>query len=121
MSTPAPPKNRQVALDAEGNMADEAIAPLVRLVHRYGLTTMGSSAGGGQGEFGPAYLVFADAVMALEFLLQTAHLMDYTIGDRLALSVNRPLVGSEDGSPPPPGGKALWHPTFTPHLIQAWS
>jgi hypothetical protein len=59
--------------------------------------------------------MFHTAPEALEFLLQTAHLMNYTVGEQVALSVHRPLTGTE------PGGKVMWHPDATHALVAGWT
>jgi hypothetical protein len=113
----------QVVIGEDGTTADERIAPLVALVRRHGLATHGSCQGGLEedadgGEsttFSPAYLVFHTAPDALEFLLQTAHAMDYQIGDQVALVVHRPLSGDS------PGAKVIWHPDLTPQLYASWA
>jgi hypothetical protein len=105
----------QVVIGEDGTTADERIAPLVVLARRHGLNTHGSCQGGGEGDYALAYLVFYTAPDALEFLLQTAHAMDYQIGDQVALVVHRPLSGDS------PGAKVIWHPDLTPQLYAAWA
>jgi hypothetical protein len=105
----------QVPIDDEGTLCDEKIAPLVRATRRHGLASHGSCQGGGEGDYALAYIVFCTWKEAVEFLLQSGHLLDYQIGDQVAMSIHRPLAGST------PGGKAIWHPDFTPTLVAAWT
>lgn len=104
----------QVLIDPDGTTVDELIAPLIVAARHHGLACHGSCQGGGEGDWALAYIVFCTAAEALEFLLQSAHLLHYQIGDRIALSVHRPLVSTT------PGGKVFWHPDDTPALVAAW-
>lgn len=108
------PEHPQLVIDPDGTTADEKIAPLVKMVREHGLNTHGSCQGGGEGDYALAYIVFHTATDALEFLLHSANLLNYQVGDRIAVTVHRPLGGLE------PGGKALWHPALTPELTAAW-
>lgn len=109
------PVHPQVSIDDEGTTADELIAPLVKAARQHGLACHGSCQGGGQGDYALAYIVFCTYREAVEFLAQTGVLLDYQIGDKVALSIHRPLAGST------PGGKVIWHPDLTPALIAAWT
>lgn len=110
----------QTVIDPDaGVTADELIAPLVLLVHRYGLKTRSTSQGVDSPDrdtLKPAYLTFPHMDDAVEFLLQTAHLANYTIGDHLALSAHRPL-GPNEG----PTGMVRFLPEALPYLILLWT
>lgn len=108
------PVHPQIPIDLDGTLVDEKIAPLVKAAREHGLTSHGSCQGGGEGDYALAYIVFTSAQETLEFLLQSAHLLNYQIGDQLAMSVHRPLASDT------PGGKAIWHPDFTTTLVNAW-
>jgi hypothetical protein len=100
--------------------ADAEIAPLVILAREHGCETTGSCQGHGPTHKDglsplPAYITFKTASEALEWLKQTAHLLDYVVGDKVALSVQRPLY-----DPAEPAAKVFWDPAFTPNLISAW-
>jgi hypothetical protein len=99
--------------------ADAQIAPLVILAQEHGVITTGSCQGDIEpnldGTLALAYITFKTASDALEWLKQSAHLLDYVVGDKLALSITRPLYDANE-----PGGKVMWSPAFTPHLTQAW-
>jgi hypothetical protein len=105
----------QTPINPEGLTADEKIAPLVNCARRHGLGTNGSCQGGGDGDYALAYISFLTAREALEFLLQTAELMNYQVGDQIAMTVHRPLVSTT------PGGKVIWHPDLTHAMIAAWA
>lgn len=107
----------QVLIDPDGATADELIAPLITCARRHGLAIQGSSQGDAHPALVPpqlAYIDFLTAAEALEFLLQSAHLLDYQAGDQLGLFVHRPLVGDT------PGAKVVWHPDYTHTLVAAW-
>jgi hypothetical protein len=106
----------QVPIDTEGTLCDEKIAPIVAAARRHGLITRWSCQGGDEDPFQLAYLTFPDVKDALEFLLQSAHNLDYQIAEKLVLSVHRPLSLNEG-----PGGRVTWHPEFTDTLIRAWT
>lgn len=111
----------QVLIDPDGSTADELIAPLVTCARRHGLAVHASSQGdvtnatAEQGYPRLAFLDFLTAAEALEFLLQSAHSLDYQVGDQLGLFVHRPLVGTT------PGAKVIWHPDYTHTLVNAWT
>ena len=115
LDAPMATRHPQVLIDTEGTLCDELIAPLVKAVRQHGLACHGSCQGGEEGDFALAYIVFCTAKEAFEFMLQTAHLLDYQIGDKVAMSIHRPLAGST------PGGKAIWHPDYTHTLVAAWT
>lgn len=105
---------------SEDMVADEAIAPLVACALRHGLSILGSAQGGYEDEeehtgYSPAHIVFPSAEEALEFLLQSAQLASFTVGEKMLLTVHRPLTGDD------PGGKVIWHPGFTPELTAFWT
>lgn len=110
----------QVLIDPDGSTADELIAPLITCARRHGLAIQSSSQGStenpvaAQGYPVLAYIDFFTATEALEFLLQSAHLLDYQAGDQLGLFAHRPLVGTT------PGAKVVWHPDYTHTLVAAW-
>jgi hypothetical protein len=110
----------QTVLDPEtGRTADELIAPLILLVERYGLTVRTASQGVDSMDpevLQPAFLSFPDAQDGLEFLLQTAHMNDYQIGEHLSLSIHRPL-GPHDG----PNAQVRFLPEAIPWLILLWT
>ena len=92
--TPTTIKHPQIEIDG-GIMVDEQIAPLVALAIRYGVTTRWSCQGGDDPPFDLAYITFPDLKDAVEFLAQTAQLMDYEVGDKMALSIHRELGPGE--------------------------
>lgn len=110
----------QTVIDSDaGRTADELIAPLVLLVEKYGIAVRTSSQGvhgEGRDEVVPAFLSFPDAQDGLEFLLQTAHMSEYKIGEHLSLSIHRPL-GPHEG----PNAIVRFLPEAIPWLILLWS
>ena len=110
------PHHPQALIDDQGTTVDELIAPLVIAARTHGLTTRWSCQGGDEGPFAFAYITFPDIKEALEFQLQTAHNLDYRLGENLALTIMRPL-GPGEG----PGGKVTWPPELTEFLIKGWA
>lgn len=106
----------QTVIDPDtGLTADELIAPLVLLVHKYGIKIRNSSQGVDATNpelLKPAFLTFPDAQDGLEFCLQTAHLSDYKVGEHLSLSIHRPL-GLNEG----PNAMVRFLPEAIPFLI----
>jgi hypothetical protein len=98
----------------ESLMADEQIAPLVTAAITHGCIPR-HHCQGEEKKQQLAFMTFPNPQEGLEFLLQTAHLMDYRTGDQLGLTVLRPLT--PDGKP---GAKVIWHPRSTNALITAW-
>lgn len=109
--------HRKVRLAVEDEtLVDELIAPLVACVRHHGLTPRYHCQGDSPPDYQLAFIIFADAKEAFEFLAQSAHLTYYAIGDEMALS----LMCSPFGPEHPPAGKVTWHPVTTHFLVESW-
>ena len=102
----------EIAIDPEGTLVDERIAPLVALTRHHGLTPIEYTAGD---ETIPAAFLFPDVPQAVEFVLQTQHYLGYGLGDQIAMTVLHPPEESET-----PRGKVSWLPCYTHNIVNAW-
>ena len=91
----------------------EAMAALVALVRAHGITVARHHPGGGTHDI--ACLAFAGVPDAVEFLEQTAHLMDYRMGTNLALTLLPPTLET-----PHPGAQVSWLAEDTAAIAAAW-
>lgn len=106
----------QVKVDDQGTTADAALAPLVAMVIRHGLTVTDSCQGGATGEtIELAWLWFPHPPDALEFLLHTGHHTGYQTPDSIALTVHGP-----SGPELSPSARVTWLPSLTPTITTAW-
>lgn len=99
-------------IEVAGISVDVGLSMLLQLVWKRGITTTESC----QGDPGPAYVVFPLVTDGAEFLLQSAHLTDYRLGDQLALTIVRPVEHVAGV----PRSKVSWLPEYTPALAKGW-
>ena len=101
-------------IEIDGTEVDTGLAVLLTLVWKHGLNTRESCEGDAEH---PAYIVFPELKDAGEFLLQSAHLTHYLMGDNLAMTIQHPAQDITT----PPEGKVTWLPELTHVLQRAWA